>query len=60
MKFIYDSLETIKKLKHPSKKDFITLTIGIFVLVIFAGAFFIFADTIFTGVYQWFFHLMGK
>jgi len=36
MKFIYDSLDTVKKLKHPTKKDFINLTIAILVLVIIA------------------------
>lgn len=60
MKFIYDSLDTVKKLKYPTKKDFITLTIAIFILVIIAGIFFIFADTIFSSVYKWFYHLMGK
>ncbi|MBU0626707.1 preprotein translocase subunit SecE [Patescibacteria group bacterium] len=34
MKFVYDSLETVKKLKHPTKKDFINLTIAIFAFVI--------------------------
>jgi len=55
MKFIYDSLETVKKLKHPTKKDFINLTIAIFALVIVAGVFFIFADTVFSGMYKWFY-----
>lgn len=52
MKFMYDSLETVKKLKHPTKKEFINLTIAIFILVIIAWAYFIFADTIFTGLYK--------
>ena len=58
MHFIYDSLETVKKLKHPSKKDFITITIGIIILVVVAGVFFVFADTIFSGVYKVFYNLM--
>jgi len=58
MKFIYDSLETVKKLKHPTKKDFINLTIAIFALVIVAGVFFIFADTVFSGMYKWFYGIM--
>ena len=48
MHSIYDSLETVKKLKHPTKKDYINLTIGIFVLVILSGLFFVLADTIFS------------
>jgi len=58
MQFIYDSLETVKKLKHPTKKDFINLTIAIFIMVIVAGLYFILADTIFSGLYKWFSHLM--
>ena len=58
MKFIYDSLDTVKKLKFPTKKDFINLTISIFVAVIVAGIFFIFADTVFSGLYKWFYSIM--
>ncbi|MEI8091963.1 MAG: preprotein translocase subunit SecE [bacterium] len=58
MKFIYDSLETVKKLKRPTKKDFINLTLAIFGLVIIAGIFFIFADTVFSGLYKWFYSVM--
>ena len=58
MHFIYDSLETVKKLKHPTKKDYIKLTIGIFVLVIVSGTFFVVADTVFTGVYKIFYTIM--
>ena len=58
MKFIYDSLETVKKLKHPTKKDFINMTIAIFALVIVAGIFFVFADTVFSGMYKRFYGIM--
>ena len=58
MKFVYDSLETVKKLKHPTKKDFINITIAIFVAVIFAALLFVFYDTIFTGLYKWFYNIM--
>ncbi len=47
MKFIYDSIDTVKSLKHPTKKDYINLTIAIFVLVVFAGLLFIGVDTLF-------------
>lgn len=36
MSFIYDSLDTVKKMKFPTKKEFINLTIAIFVVVIIA------------------------
>lgn len=58
MKFIYDSLETVKKLKHPSKKDFINLTIAIFAAILVAGVYFIAADTIFSGIYKRFYSIM--
>jgi len=58
MKFIYDSLETVKKLKHPSKKDFINLTIAIFVAIVFAGMYFIATDTVFSGIYKRFYSIM--
>ena len=58
MKFIYDSLETVKKLKHPTKKDFINLTIAILVAIVVAGIYFIAADTVFSGIYQRFYGIM--
>ena len=58
MKFIYDSLETVKKLKHPTKKDFINLTIAIFAFIIVSGALFIIADTIFSWLYKRFYSIM--
>lgn len=58
MKFIYDSIETIKKLKHPTKKDIITITISIFVAVIISGIVFVLYDTIFTWLYKRFYSIM--
>ena len=59
MKFIYDSLDTVKGLKHPSKKQYINLTIAIFIMVILSGVYFIFADSVFTAVYNIFYSMMG-
>lgn len=58
MKFIYDSLETVKKLKHPTKKDYINLTLSIFAAIIIAGIYFIAADTVFNGIYKRFYSVM--
>ncbi|MCX6823377.1 MAG: preprotein translocase subunit SecE [candidate division SR1 bacterium] len=58
MKFIYDSLDTVKKLKRPTKKDFINLTLSIFAAVIIAGIYFVATDTIFSGIYKWFYSVM--
>lgn len=60
MKFIYDSLDTVKKLKHPTKKDFITLTIAMFVAIIVAGVYFIGTDTIFSGIYKRFYSVVTQ
>jgi preprotein translocase subunit SecE len=56
--FIYDSLETVKNLKHPDKKMYITLTIAIFAIVIAAGLYFVLADAIFGEAYQAFYQIM--
>lgn len=56
--FIYDSLDTVKKLKFPTVKQIVGLTLAIFGLVIVAGAYFIFADTLFTGGYKAFYAVM--
>ncbi len=58
MKFIYDSIDTVKSLKHPTKKDYIDLTIAIFVLVVLAGALFVLADTLFSWGYNLLFELL--
>lgn len=58
MSFIYDSLDTIKKLRHPTKKEFINLTIAIFVLVIIAGIFFIFSDSMINQTHKRFHEIM--
>jgi preprotein translocase subunit SecE len=56
--FIYDSLETVKHLKHPDKKLYLTLTIAIFAIVIVAGLYFVLADAIFGEGYQLFYQAM--
>jgi len=56
--FIYDSLETVKKLKFPTLKQFAQLTWAIFWLVIIAGLYFILCDTIFSEGYRMFYDNM--
>jgi preprotein translocase SecE subunit len=58
MKFIYDSLDTVKGIKHPTKKQYINLTIAIFIMVILSGVYFIFADSVFSAVYNLFYSMM--
>ncbi|MDD2537320.1 MAG: preprotein translocase subunit SecE [Candidatus Absconditabacteria bacterium] len=56
--FLYDSWETVKNLKHPTKKMYVQLTIAIFVVVIIAGLYFVLADAIFGEGYQLFYQSM--
>lgn len=59
--FIYDSLDTVKKLKFPTLKQVAQLTLGIFALVILAGAYFVLVDTLASGGYKAFYTAMtGK
>ena len=56
--FIYDSLDTVKKLKFPTVKQFVQLTTAIFGLVIVAWIYFIICDTIFSEGYKMFYSSM--
>lgn len=58
LNFIYDSLETVKNLKFPGVKVYVTLTIAIFAVVIVSGLYFVFADSIFSELYQLFYESM--
>ncbi len=58
MKFFYDSLDTVRKLKRPTKKDYINLTLAIFAAVIIGGFFFVALDTLFSGGYKIFYSIM--
>ena len=56
--FIYDSLDTVKSLKHPDKKTYLTLTAAIFGVVIVTGLYFVLADRLFSNWYQLFYDIM--
>jgi preprotein translocase subunit SecE len=56
--FIYDSLDTVKSLKHPDKKTYLTLTIAIFSIVIITGLYFMLADYFFSEGYKLFYSIM--
>lgn len=56
--FIYDSLDTVKSLKHPDLKMYIKLTSAIFLVVIITGLYFVLADYIFSEGYQLFYQFM--
>jgi hypothetical protein len=56
--FIYDSLDTVKSLKHPDKKMYLTLTAAIFGVVIATGLVFVVFDRAFSEGYQLFYQYM--
>ena len=56
--FIYDSLDTVKSLKHPDKKMYLTLTLAIFGIVIITGLYFVVFDRVFSNLYQTFYDFM--
>ncbi|MBR7036947.1 preprotein translocase subunit SecE [bacterium] len=51
-------MDTVKSLKHPDKKMYITLTLAIFGVVIATGLYFVLADWLFSNVYQAFYDFM--
>ena len=55
LNFFYESLETLKQVKKPSKQEVINLTIAIFVIVIIAAWYFALLDGIFVNLYNMFF-----
>lgn len=58
--FIYDSLDTVKSLKRPDLKLYVTLTAAIFGVVIIAWLYFVLADWIFSSGYDAFYHVMTE
>jgi len=57
--FIYDSLDTVKSLKHPDKKMYLTLTAAIFGVVIVTGIYFWAVDWVVNNGYQFFYQAMS-
>ncbi len=59
LNFFYDSLETLKQVKKPTKNEVINLTIAIFVVVIIASLYFAMLDWVYLNVYQVFYQIMS-
>lgn len=57
--FFYDSIETLKQVKKPTKKQVFNLTVAIFIVVILAGIYFAILDGVFLSLYELFYNLMG-
>lgn len=58
IKAFYDSLDTLQKVQFATKKDYITLGIGVVIAVVIFGAFFIGVDTIWSGLYKTYYNGM--
>jgi preprotein translocase SecE subunit len=58
IKFFYDSLETLQKVKFATKKDYISLTLGVIVAIIVFGIFFVGIDTFFSWAYKTMYSIM--
>ncbi len=56
--FFYDSLDTLKKVRKPSTKEVIDLTLVIFFVVIIAAILFAVMDGLFGKLYSMFYDMM--
>lgn len=50
--FFYDSLETIQKLRFPTKEEYIQMGSFVFLAIIIAGIYFMITDTVISGLYS--------
>ncbi len=50
--FFYDSLETVQKLKFPTREEYIQMTGLVFVAIIVAWVYFIITDTVISQLYS--------
>lgn len=57
--FFYNSLETLKQVKKPTRKEVLNITLQIFVIVIISWLFFAFTDGIFAAFYNQFFNMFN-
>lgn len=58
LNFFYDSLDVVKQLKHPTKKQYINLSVAIFLAILIGGLLFIGLDSTFQGLYRLFHAIM--
>ena len=58
IKFFYDSLETLQKVKFATKKDYFSLALGVVFSIVVCGIFFVWVDTLWTWAYKTFYSVM--
>lgn len=56
--FFYDSLDAVRQIKYPTKKQYIQLSVAIFISIVVWGLLFIGLDTVFQWVYKTLYSLM--
>lgn len=59
LNFFYDSLDTLKKVKRPTRKEVVETTLIIFVVVIISAFILVWFDTTFNTLYKTFYGLMS-
>lgn len=50
--FLYDSLETVQKLKFPTRKEITDFTIAVFVMILVASLYIALADTVISNIFR--------
>jgi len=58
IKFFYDSLETLQKVKFATRQDYISLGLWVVFAIIVCGFFFVSVDTLLSGAYKTFYSVM--
>ena len=52
LNFFYESIETLKEVKKPSKEEIIKMTIAVLVIVLLSALLFIIVDYVFLNLYN--------
>ena len=52
LEFFYESLETLKEVKWPSKQEVVKMTIAVIVIVVISAVILSFADYVFLNLYD--------
>ncbi|MDP2669930.1 MAG: preprotein translocase subunit SecE [bacterium] len=59
LNFFYDSLETLKEVKKPTRKEVQSFALAVFGIVIVASILFFFLDLLFGNLYEQIFQSFG-
>jgi len=60
LEFFYESLETLKEVKWPSKDEIIKMTIAVFFVVLIAAIILSFADGLYIKFYDFVYDIFTK